>query len=62
MSAGLYDAVNVVSGLFPFKPSLRALDGAINGGELLLPILHLLGAGGRVLRDRPGSRAKVRLT
>jgi ABC-type multidrug transport system permease subunit len=38
----LFDAVNVVSGLFPFKPSLRALDGAINGGELLLPILHLL--------------------
>jgi ABC-2 family transporter protein len=38
----LYDAVNVVSGLFPFKPSLRALDAAINGGELLLPIVHLL--------------------
>jgi len=38
----LYDAVNVVSGLFPFKPSLRALDAAINGGDLLLPIVHLL--------------------
>jgi ABC-type multidrug transport system permease subunit len=38
----LYDAVNAVSGLFPFKPALRALDGAINGGELLVPILHLL--------------------
>ena len=38
----LYDAVNAVSGLFPFKPALRALDGAINGGELLLPLLHLL--------------------
>ncbi len=38
----LYDVVNVVSGLFPFKPSLRALDAAINGGELLLPIVHLL--------------------
>jgi hypothetical protein len=32
-----------VSGLFPFKPALRALDGAINGGDLLLPIVHLLG-------------------
>jgi ABC-type transport system involved in cytochrome c biogenesis permease component len=42
VSAGLYNTVNVVSGLFPFKPSLRALDAAINGGELLLPILHLL--------------------
>jgi ABC-2 type transport system permease protein len=38
----LYDAVNTISGLFPFKPALRALDGAINGGALLLPIVHLL--------------------
>jgi ABC-type multidrug transport system permease subunit len=38
----LYDVVNVVSGLFPFKPALRALDAAINGGELLLPMIHLL--------------------
>jgi ABC-type multidrug transport system permease subunit len=38
----LYDTVNAVSGLFPFKPTLRALDAAINGGELLLPIVHLL--------------------
>jgi hypothetical protein len=38
----LYDVVNVVSGLFPFKPTLRALDAAINGGELVLPVLHLL--------------------
>ena len=43
VSPALYDAVNFVSGLFPFKPALRALDGAINGGELLLPIVHLLG-------------------
>ena len=35
VSPALYDAVNVISGLFPFKPALRALDGAINGGELL---------------------------
>jgi ABC-type multidrug transport system permease subunit len=39
----LYDVINVVSGAFPFKPSLRALDAAINGGDLLLPIVHLLG-------------------
>jgi ABC-2 type transport system permease protein len=37
----LYDAINIVSGAFPFKPSLRALDAAINGGELGLPLLHL---------------------
>jgi ABC-type transport system involved in cytochrome c biogenesis permease component len=42
VSPALYDAVNFVSGLFPFKPALRALDGAINGGDLLLPIVHLL--------------------
>jgi ABC-2 type transport system permease protein len=38
----VYDAANAVSALFPFKPALRALDGAINGGELAVPILHLL--------------------
>jgi hypothetical protein len=38
----LYDAINVISGLFPFKPTLRALDAAINGGDLLLPLVHLL--------------------
>ena len=42
VAPALYDVVNAVSGLFPFKPTLRALDGAINGGELLLPIVHLL--------------------
>jgi hypothetical protein len=42
VAPALYDAVNVVSALFPFKPALRALDGAINGGELLVPLLHLV--------------------
>jgi ABC-2 type transport system permease protein len=37
----LFDTINVVSGAFPFKPSLRALDAAINGGDLGLPLLHL---------------------
>jgi ABC-type transport system involved in cytochrome c biogenesis permease component len=41
VAPALYDAVNAVSALFPFKPALRALDGAINGGELLLPLVHL---------------------
>jgi hypothetical protein len=43
VSPALYDTVNAVSAVFPFKPALRALDGAINGGELLLPVVHLLG-------------------
>jgi ABC-2 type transport system permease protein len=40
---GLYDVINVASGLFPFKPSLRALDAAISGGSIGVPLLHLLG-------------------
>jgi ABC-2 type transport system permease protein len=36
VSAGLYDTLNVISGAFPFKPTLRALDGQ----ELAL--VHLL--------------------
>jgi ABC-2 type transport system permease protein len=43
VASGLYDVINVVSAVFPFKPALRALDGAVNGGEILVPILHLLG-------------------
>jgi hypothetical protein len=42
VAASLFDVINVVSGLFPFKPALRALDGAINGGQIGLPLLHLL--------------------
>jgi hypothetical protein len=42
VAPALYDAVRVVSALFPFDPALEALDRAINGGELLVPLLHLL--------------------
>ncbi len=42
VAEGLFDVVNVVSGLFPFKPTLRALDAAIGGGSIGLPLLHLL--------------------
>jgi len=42
VSSGLYDVINVVSGFFPFKPALRALDAALNGGSLGTPVLHLL--------------------
>jgi ABC-type multidrug transport system permease subunit len=41
ISDPLFDLISVVSGLFPFKPSLRALDAAINGGDLELNLLHL---------------------
>jgi ABC-2 type transport system permease protein len=42
VSPSLFDALNVVSGAFPFKPALRALDAAISGGSLAPPLAHLL--------------------
>ena len=40
---GLFDVIRVVSAAFPFKPSLQALDGALNDAEpgLLRPLAHL---------------------
>lgn len=42
VSNRLYDVINFVSAFFPFKPALRALDAALNGGSLATPVLHLL--------------------
>jgi ABC-2 type transport system permease protein len=41
VSGTLYDAIRIVSAAFPFKPSLDALDAALNGGGLLIPLIHL---------------------
>jgi ABC-type transport system involved in cytochrome c biogenesis permease component len=43
VSAGLYDVVRAVSAAFPFKPTLQALDAALNDAEpgLLGPLAHL---------------------
>jgi ABC-2 type transport system permease protein len=41
VSAGVYDAIRIVSAAFPFRPTLQALDAAISGGALLTPLLHL---------------------
>jgi ABC-type transport system involved in cytochrome c biogenesis permease component len=41
VAQGVYDVIQVISGAFPFKPSLEALDAALNGGELVTPLLHL---------------------
>jgi ABC-2 type transport system permease protein len=40
---GLYDAISAVSFVFPFKPSLQALDAAVNGASPSLggPLAHL---------------------
>ncbi len=41
VAGGLYDLIRVISGAFPFRPSLEALDAAISGGDLLAPLAHL---------------------
>lgn len=43
VSAGLYDAIRVISAIFPFKPALQALDAAINDTTPSLPgpVAHL---------------------
>ncbi|MCW2954307.1 MAG: type transporter [Conexibacter sp.] len=44
VSSGLYDVVNGISAIFPFKPTLQALDAALNAGQrsIVGPLLHLL--------------------
>jgi ABC-2 type transport system permease protein len=40
----LYDVIRAVSAVFPFKPTLDALDAALNdAGDLVGPLLHLVG-------------------
>jgi hypothetical protein len=41
VGSGLYAVIRVVSGAFPFKPALGALDAAISGGDVALHLLHL---------------------
>jgi ABC-2 type transport system permease protein len=45
VASGLYDVISVVNAAFPFKPTLQALDAAINDASpgLLGPALHALG-------------------
>ena len=49
VAPALYDVIRAVSALFPFKPTLDALDAALNGtGGLGGPLLHLAAACGRL--------------
>ena len=45
VASGVYDAVAVISFVFPFKPALQALDAAVNGASpgLAVSIAHLAG-------------------
>ena len=44
VAPSLFDAINVLSGLFPFKPTLRALDATLNdsGASVAGPFAHLV--------------------
>jgi ABC-type multidrug transport system permease subunit len=60
VNSTLYDVIRIVSGAFPFKPALDALDAALSGGALVTPLLHLaaltlaFGAIGRIALRRFG--------
>ena len=42
VAPALYDVIRAISAVFPFKPTLDALDAALNDtGDLAGPILHL---------------------
>ena len=42
VSSALYDVIRVISALFPFKPTLDAMDAALNdAGDMTGPLLHL---------------------
>jgi ABC-2 type transport system permease protein len=42
ISGPLFDVIRVVSGAFPFRPTVNALDSALGrSGDLWLPLLHL---------------------
>jgi ABC-type multidrug transport system permease subunit len=52
VNASLYDALNVLSGAFPFKPTLRALDGQALALVHLLALAAVYGAISRVALRR----------
>ena len=41
VSAALWDVVRALSAPFAFRPSLQTIDGALNGGDVGLPVVHL---------------------
>ena len=42
VSAALYDVIRAISALFPFKPTLDAMDAALNdAGDMAGPLAHL---------------------
>jgi hypothetical protein len=42
VGAGLYDLIRAISALFPFKPTLDALESALGrSGGIVAPLVHL---------------------
>ena len=64
VAGGLYDVIRVVCAVFPFKPTLEAMDAAINGSSPTLgaSLVHLLivAAGFAVARARGAAAVRVR--
>jgi ABC-2 type transport system permease protein len=42
VSPELGDVIKIVSAPFPFRPALKAVDGALSGGTVTMPVVHLL--------------------
>ena len=57
VSGGLYDLIRIVSGIFPFKPALSALDGALSGGDAAAAAAAPRRPDARLRRPRPNSAA-----
>ncbi len=58
VSTGLYDVIKVISALFPFKPTLDALNSALNrSGSIGLPLRAPHDPHARLRRARPPRRS-----
>jgi ABC-type multidrug transport system permease subunit len=41
VSGGAYDAIRVISAIFPFRPALRGIDAGLSGGDIGARLAHL---------------------
>ena len=62
VSSALYDVIRAISALFPFKPTLDAMDAALNdAGGMAGALAHLARAHARVRGARAARAAPLRL-
>ncbi len=61
VAPALYDVIRAISAVFPFKPTLDALDAALNdAGDLAGPLLHLRRPVPRLRGRKPPGAAPFR--